>query len=162
MSQSRGNEVHEAWLAALLAWVAGFVDAVGYPALAHMFVANMTGNTVVAVTDLAQQNWGSAWHRAFPIPLFVVVAAAGAAAIEVAHRCRWRSAHAVGFGLEAGLVVAFAVVAQPLIRDGALRPDSATLFYALAALPTRGRRRSGGPSRASAATACGRPTSPAS
>lgn len=136
MPESYGNDVHEAWLATLLAWVAGFVDAVGYLALAHVFVANMTGNTVVGVADLAQRNWGSAWHRAFPIPVFVVGAAVGATAIEVAHRQRWRSAHAVAFGLEVVLLVAFALVAQPLLANGALPLESGWLFYALAALPT--------------------------
>ena len=55
VSQLRGNQAHEARGATLLAWVAGFVDAVGYLALGRLFVANMTGNTVVAVTDLARQ-----------------------------------------------------------------------------------------------------------
>lgn len=136
MPQVRRNELHEVGLATLLALVAGFVDAVGYLALGRLFVANMTGNTVVAAADLAQQEWGTAGHRAFPIPLFVVGAAAGAAAIEVAHRRRWRSAHAVAFGLEAGLLAAFAVAAQPLVEAGAVRTESAALFYALAALPT--------------------------
>lgn len=133
---SRRNEAHEAWLAALLAWTAGFIDAVGYLALGGVFVANMTGNTVVASVALAQQEWLSAWHRVFPVPLFVAGAAAGAVAIEIAHHRRWRSAHAVAFGLEAAALAAFVVAAQPYVRGGALRPAAGALFYALAALPT--------------------------
>jgi hypothetical protein len=70
-----------------------------------------------------------------PISLFVVGAAAGTAAIEVTHRRRWRSAHAVAFGLEGSLLIAFGLAAQPWSLI-ALRTDSATLFYALVALPT--------------------------
>lgn len=131
----RRRHVHVAALAALLALVAGFVAAVGYLALNELFVANMTGNTVVASVNLAQQDWPGAVRRAFLILPFVLGAACGAAVIGFANRHRWRSAHAAAFAVEGSLLIAFVVLAQPAVRDGVVRSDPATL-YALAAVPT--------------------------
>ena len=54
-----------------LSWTAGFVDAVVYIALYHVFVANMTGNTVVSATGLTQDDWGQFFRRGAAIPVFV-------------------------------------------------------------------------------------------
>jgi uncharacterized membrane protein YoaK (UPF0700 family) len=45
------------WHAALLCLIAGFVDAVGYIDLGHVFTANMTGNTVLLGVALANGDW---------------------------------------------------------------------------------------------------------
>jgi uncharacterized membrane protein YoaK (UPF0700 family) len=135
VTHRRADETHEVRLAVLLAWAAGYVDAVGYLAFSGLFVANMTGNTVVAVTDLTRQDWEMAWHRAFPIPVFILGAAFGSLVIEATHRRRWRSAHAAAFGLESALLAVFAIAAHPLEADGAIRASN-QVFYALVTLPT--------------------------
>jgi uncharacterized membrane protein YoaK (UPF0700 family) len=81
----------KAWLAVLLAWVAGFVDAVGYLSLSHLFLAHMSGNSAAMGAYFGQGRWGAAFHRAFPIPMFVLGVAAGAALNEAASRRGVRS-----------------------------------------------------------------------
>lgn len=45
------------WHAAALCLIAGFVDAIGYFELGHVFTANMTGNTVLLGAALAKGDW---------------------------------------------------------------------------------------------------------
>lgn len=45
------------WHAAVLCLIAGFVDAVGYLDLGHVFTANMTGNTVLLGVALVKADW---------------------------------------------------------------------------------------------------------
>lgn len=45
------------WHAAALCLIAGFVDAIGYFDLGHVFTANMTGNTVLLGAALANGDW---------------------------------------------------------------------------------------------------------
>lgn len=58
--------------AVLLAWIAGFVDAVGYVVLAHVFTAHVSGNTVASAVALAGGSWPEIARKFFPIPTFVV------------------------------------------------------------------------------------------
>jgi uncharacterized membrane protein YoaK (UPF0700 family) len=73
---------------ALLAWIAGEIDAFGYLLLDKVLVSHMSGNTAVLAAALAQRNWHEAAHRALPIPFFVAGAACGAALVEAAEHTR--------------------------------------------------------------------------
>ena len=60
------------WVAILLAWIAGFIDAVGYLVLMHVFPAHMSGNTVAAASHLGAGQFSEVLRRGFPIPMFVL------------------------------------------------------------------------------------------
>ncbi len=123
-----------AWLAILLAGIGAFVDAVGYLMLFHTFVAHLSGDTINTGIHLGQREWATAFHRAFPIPCFVLGALLGAAVAEVFARLRMRSIFALPLGLEFLLLLLFLCLGAPAVHDGRLRPRSAVSFYALVAL----------------------------
>jgi uncharacterized membrane protein YoaK (UPF0700 family) len=133
-------------IAVLLAWIAGFVDVVGYLALARVFVAHMSGNTVGAGAYLATGQWAEVWRRAFSILIFVVGVFLGALAARIARGRGIRSRFAPSFILEALLLVGFAAatshwklpVADPIphfypliaLLAAAMGLQSATLSHA--------------------------------
>src|SRR5690349_6360434 len=80
------EDQEKVWLAVSLAWVAGFVDAVGYVSLFRLFIAHMSGNSAAMGAHFGQGEWGEAFYRAFPIPVFVLGVIAGAALHEAASR----------------------------------------------------------------------------
>lgn len=136
MSRTQARDVWEqAGLAILLAWVAGFVDAVGYLTLFHVFTAHMSGNTIAAGVHLGQEDWSAAFHRAFPIPLFVAGVALGAALAEFLLRRGYRSVFSFGVSLEALLLGFFFAWGGEVFSAGGIRPEVGWHFYLLAALP---------------------------
>jgi uncharacterized membrane protein YoaK (UPF0700 family) len=64
-------------LAALLSALAGFVDAINYLRLAHLFASFMSGNSTRLGADIGQGNLADALPVAAVICLFVLGAAAG-------------------------------------------------------------------------------------
>ncbi len=56
------------WPAVLLAWVAGFVDSLGYLALAKVFTAHMSGNSAAVGAELGAGNWHEAMVKGLAIP----------------------------------------------------------------------------------------------
>lgn len=71
---------------AWLALTAGCVDAVGYMVLWQVFTAHMSGNSVSAVVHAGAGKLAVAFHRAFPIPFFVLGVFVGAALSEAPAR----------------------------------------------------------------------------
>jgi uncharacterized membrane protein YoaK (UPF0700 family) len=126
------KEREKAWLAVLLAAVAGSVDAVGFLTLAHLFTAHMSGNTVGMGAYLGQHQWGEAFRRGFPVPLFVLGVVCGAGITETAVRRGARSPLAPAFCVEALLLVAFMFFGGGLALGG--DAPGGPEFYALAAL----------------------------
>lgn len=124
------------WLALLLGWVGGYVDAVGFIALAHLFTAHMSGNSVGMGAYLGQGDWHEAARRATPIPFFVVGIAGGVALIEVARRAGVRAAMSVALALEAALLLAFRLYGAAYLRAQEIGAGAwrFTLLVALLAL----------------------------
>lgn len=91
------------WLTAM----AGAVDAVGYVLLAHIFVANMSGNTVALGMYSAQGQGGEALHRGFPILMFILGLLLGGTVAEVQRRRGVRKAVAWALMVEAVLLGGF-------------------------------------------------------
>jgi Protein of unknown function (DUF1275) len=60
-----------------LAWVGGYVDAVGFLTLAGLFVAHMSGNTIRLGVFVGDGEWGLAAQRL--VPILVSRSASGAA-----------------------------------------------------------------------------------
>lgn len=92
-------------LAVVLAWVGGFVDAVGYLLLAHVFVAHQSGNTVASMVGVSRGDWSLALRRGLPIGLFVVGVGLGAAVLEYAGRRRVSALTSWTLGAEALLLL---------------------------------------------------------
>lgn len=78
-----------------LAWVlgakAGFVDAVGYIALYHLFTAHQSGNSDALGAALSGGQWHLAWPRVTAIAGFVIGIGLGTVLVEQCrrHRPRW-------------------------------------------------------------------------
>lgn len=75
-------------VAALLAALAGGVDAIGYLLLGRLFVSYMSGNSTMLGIALARRDWSEALRAGAIIALFVSGAAMGAVIARLARR--WR------------------------------------------------------------------------
>ncbi len=60
------------FIAILLTGIAGFVDAVGFLTLGHIYTANMSGNSVALGIQVTSQNWPEALPRLCPVIGYVV------------------------------------------------------------------------------------------
>jgi uncharacterized membrane protein YoaK (UPF0700 family) len=54
----------------LLTWIAGFVDAVGFIALGHIYTANMSGNSIAVGIRTFYNDWPEALIRLWPVLLY--------------------------------------------------------------------------------------------
>ena len=119
-------------LAVLLAWVAGAVDAVGYLALAHLFTAHMSGNTVALGASVGTGETGEVVRRGVAIALFAVGIALGTALGEFRRQRGRRHPTVAVFAVETLLLATFIVLGK---REPMPSTDDAR-FYVLVALPT--------------------------
>ena len=116
--------------AVLLALTAstGFVDAVSYLALGHVFTANMTGNVVFLGFAVAGAPGLSIPRSAAALGAFLAGAIAGGRlALGMGPRHRWASA---AFGIEAVLLLAAAALAAG--SGGKLEADLSRLYGLIA------------------------------
>ncbi len=145
--------------AALLCLIAGYVDAIGYLDYAHVFAANMTGNTVLLSISVAQGEWARVLTYALTLAAFL----AGALAAEGFKRAHVRATLplllsgvpliavyaldlqdnwalatlALGMGLQGGAVARFADVnVQTVVITGTMLKLAEAAIYRL--LPLRG------------------------
>lgn len=79
------------FLAAFITWLAGFVDAIGFISLTHIYTANMSGNSVALGIQLASQNWPEVIRRFWPVATYVMGLVFCRILIEFAARERIRS-----------------------------------------------------------------------
>lgn len=123
------------WLAWALAATAGFIDAVGYRTLRHLFTAHMSGNSARLGVFLGEARLDSAVPMVAAVLLFVFGIAAGTALAEVASRRGARSAMAWLLGVQVLLLAAFMGYGASVIGAAGQVPDhSGRGFYLLAAL----------------------------
>lgn len=116
----------------LLAGIAGFVDAVGFLNLAHLFTSHMSGNSAAAGAYFGLGEWHTALGRFFPIPIFVLGVIAGALLTELAIARRERSVFWRTLCLEAAVLVVYLIAG-----DRQLQIIAGTWpYYALGALPS--------------------------
>ncbi|HZT58682.1 MAG TPA: YoaK family protein [Pyrinomonadaceae bacterium] len=128
-------EREKAWVAVLLACVAGAVDAVGYLTLFHLFTAHMSGNSVAMGAHLGRREWGEAFRRMFPIPVFVLGVTLGGVVTEVAGRRGVRAVFSPALALEMALLFAFMILGSEDFGGGGVSAEPSWKFYALAGLP---------------------------
>jgi uncharacterized membrane protein YoaK (UPF0700 family) len=92
-----------------LSLAAGCVDAVGFLGLGQVFVANMTGNTVLLGLAIGQADGRGVLHAGLALAGFVLGVAVGAAIVERGpERAVWTPAVTAALGLECVILVAFA------------------------------------------------------
>ncbi len=87
-------------LAAFLTWIAGFVDAVGYISLRHIYTANMSGNSVAIGIEWDSQNWPGMARRVWPVATYVIGLIFCRIMIEFGARERIRSIASIAFLFE--------------------------------------------------------------
>jgi uncharacterized membrane protein YoaK (UPF0700 family) len=115
-----------------LAWVAGYVDAVGFLTLAGLFVAHMSGNTVRLGVFVGDGDWNLAAQRFVPIVVFMLGVVGGIALVEALQR-RSTPASARVLSIEALLLLVFMLVGRAVL-DGRGTPAGSWDYYLLAAL----------------------------
>jgi uncharacterized membrane protein YoaK (UPF0700 family) len=121
-------------LAVAMAWVAGYVDAVGYILLFGLFTAHMSGNTVRLGVDLGRGDASDALARAVPIGVFVIGVAFGTLLVELAVRHHFKATLGLLVAVEAALLIAFALIADSLVRAGYVRGRAGGWFFLLASM----------------------------
>jgi uncharacterized membrane protein YoaK (UPF0700 family) len=123
-----------AWVGLGLAVVAGFVDAIGFLGLFHLYAAHMSGNTASAGADLGRLDWGSAVHSTFPILIFLLGVCAGALMKQAGVRRGIRSWFALACIVEAALLAALMVFGGTPASSGDLVENSPA-YFVLIVLP---------------------------
>jgi uncharacterized membrane protein YoaK (UPF0700 family) len=101
----------KARLAVSLAWVAGFVDAIGF-ILIGSFTSNMSGNTALVGARLAGGMWGNAKFCAFLVAMFAIGATFSGLLTETGRRRGIQSIYAMALGVEVIVLAAFVALAQ--------------------------------------------------
>ncbi|HQX52053.1 MAG TPA: YoaK family protein [Planctomycetaceae bacterium] len=95
----------------VLAFTAGYIDALSYLGLGRVFTANMTGNTVLLGIALAQFDGDAIARAGLALAGFVAGAAAGAWIVERDHSdSLWPWSVTLSLILESLLLLAFAAV----------------------------------------------------
>lgn len=107
-----------AGVALVSAWVAGYVDAVGYLDMVEVYTSHMSGNTAAIGQFLSRQQWHGAWKHGWPVLAFVAGLLAGAIVTEAARRRRLHSRMSLVLGME---ILVLAPV--PLFAPG-MQPNS--------------------------------------
>lgn len=121
-------------MAVALAFVAGFVDVVGWLALARLYTSHVTGNTSAIGIDLAKGRVVDAFTHTVPVLAFVAGAAAGSALAQIVIRRGARSVIAPGLGMAAALVGAFLLWARVTAHAGVVPLEPLWAFDLQAAL----------------------------
>lgn len=121
------------WLLLLLAWTSGCLDALSFLGLGHVFVANMTGNTVLFGLAIAQGNWSAVLHSLCALLGFSLGVASATVLVERNYeqrRGRWTPRMLLVLSIEGCLLLLFALT-WPLARLLSLEDR---LVYALIAV----------------------------
>lgn len=112
----------------------GFIDAVGYITLFHLFTAHQSGNSVGLGVALGQGDWLEALHRVTPILAYVPAVALGAFLIETGQRRHVRSTVTLVLCAEAIALVAAIALGTPHLSHGRIETVTGGVYYLVAAL----------------------------
>lgn len=116
---------------AILTWTAGFVDAVGFLRVGHIYTANMSGNSVALGIGVAQLQAYEASRRFWPILVYVAGIFACRLLIEIGARNSFTRIASVAFGMEIALLLPASVPAFQT-STGGLLPFELVALLALA------------------------------
>src|SRR5215210_837388 len=93
-----------------LTGIGGYVDAVSYLGLGHVFTAAMTGNTVLLALAVGEQEWSAAGRATVALVGFVGGVAVGQLVVgRFAARPHWPRAVSLGLLVELSLLLMLAV-----------------------------------------------------
>jgi uncharacterized membrane protein YoaK (UPF0700 family) len=109
------------------------VDLVGYISLFHVFVANMTGNTVALGEGWVESNWGLALRRGSAIPFFVAGMLVSRISIHLARQKRWPYVYALLHAFQLLLLMAFVILGHGLVRQGQIVATHESMDFVLIA-----------------------------
>lgn len=133
MAAPRSIAIRNALLLAL-AFAAGYIDALSYLGLGHVFTANMTGNTVLFGIALAQLDANAIARSGLALAGFLAGAAAGAWIVERDHSAGpWPRAVTIALWLESLLLLVLAA-AWYLTRDTLADPTTTAALIVLSAV----------------------------
>lgn len=119
----------QTWAAFLLAWVAGFSDAIGFLLLQQLGASFMSGNSMATGVALGQMDGHSVLLHGVPILSFVLGIMLGLLVLALIRHWGLRSPFAVVFGLEALCLLVFLVLGSRFFQRGVIRPSPAAIFY---------------------------------
>lgn len=120
----------------LLTWTAGCLDALSFLGLGHVFVANMTGNTVLFGLAIAQGNWLEMLRSLISMLGFSLGALGSTLLVERNYEQnggRWLPQVLLALGIEAALLLVFAL-SWPLVNARRTLHPVADVLLALSAL----------------------------
>ncbi len=92
-------------VAGFLTGIAGFVDAVGFISLTHIYTANMSGNSVAIGIEAFAHNWSETLRRLCPVIAYVIGLLFCRLLIEFGARERIRRIASVAFLFEIGFLI---------------------------------------------------------
>lgn len=121
-------------LAIALAFVGGYVDAVGFIALAHVFTGHVTGNTVMLGIDVAEGHWNNIIRRSLAIVMFLAGIVLGAVLNGYIVRRGMRSRFAPALMVEVALLVPLTLGDGALPHPATQAPRPGWALYGLVAL----------------------------
>lgn len=117
-----------------LAFAAGYIDALSYLGLGHVFTANMTGNTVLLGIAIAQFDGGAIARSGLALAGFLAGVAVGAWIVERDYsETRWPRAVTLALALESLILLAFAA-GWLLARDALATATTTAVLIVLSAL----------------------------
>jgi uncharacterized membrane protein YoaK (UPF0700 family) len=114
-------------LAAILAFVAGALNAGGFQALGF-YTSHVTGNLSRTGNELAVGHWGVACSFGILVPTFMAGAFTTGMLLSYGRRHRYRARHAFSLALEAVLICLFGLFGDSLSRESFFAPSTAVLL----------------------------------
>ncbi len=117
-----------------MAWAAGFVDAVGWVLLLHVYTSHMTGNTASFASDLARGHMQEAWRHGWPIVPFLAGLFYSAAATAIARRRGFHASFSIALVSELILLAGFIALVHARGAGQALDASSGALYGMLSCL----------------------------
>ncbi len=99
-------------VAVALTLLAGYIDAIGYLSLGHIYVANMSGNSVAVGVQASRFDGAQVWRSLWPIISFMVGVLVSRFIVGWGARAAWRSLAAPVIAFEV-LALAGFMVAPP-------------------------------------------------
>lgn len=122
-------------IAFALTLLAGYVDAIGYLSLGHVYVANMSGNSIAIGIHSAGREWPQVWRYAWPVVSFTLGLFVSRLLVSWGMIAGWRSVAAPAIVVEMVALLAFSIMrggpAGVLAAGVAMGIQAATLarFY---------------------------------
>jgi uncharacterized membrane protein YoaK (UPF0700 family) len=121
-------------LAVLLTWIAGYVDAIGWLNLHHVYTAQMSGNVILLAVHFAAGEKAASLPGDAVLSFFLGLVISGSV-IEIGMRRHIRRIFVAALAVEFVLIAAFALVGVLSSRPGISTGESAGLAtYALIAI----------------------------